>query len=202
MASDHRHELPTERSASQLNRVETLLASVRDIVSSLSRMSAQLEREVTHALHVQPPRSAPAGPPPPSEIDALELENSQLKQALEGRPVIEQAKGMLMSRHGCDADEAFQLLVLASRRDQRKVREVAVDVVASTRRHRGTSNDLGVSIVRHPAGTARPTPGPSGGTPTDRVHAVPVPGRATPANVSPPRRVTLPPDAPVDVPQR
>ena len=43
--------------AVQVERVETLLAAVRDIVSSLGATSAQLEREVAQAL-----RSTPAAP--------------------------------------------------------------------------------------------------------------------------------------------
>jgi hypothetical protein len=170
---------PADDVSGQAQRVEILLAAVRDIISSLHRMGAQLDREVTRML----PRAAGS-----TATSALEMENAQLKQALEGRPVIEQAKGMLMARHGCDADEAFQLLVLASRRDQRKVREVASDVVASVVRQRTKQDGLGVSIIRHPAGSGR----------RSAEVAVPTPGTAHPGN-TPPRKVTLPRDESVDV---
>jgi GAF domain-containing protein len=54
----------------------------------------------------------------------------QMRQALESRAVIEQAKGVLMGRHGCTADDAFALLVQQSQRTNRKLREVAQDLVA------------------------------------------------------------------------
>ncbi|MER5179139.1 ANTAR domain-containing protein [Streptomyces sp. NPDC002896] len=63
-------------------------------------------------------------------LDALEVlrtENRQLKEALEGRALIERAKGMLMASHGCDEATAFQLLVRLSREQRRKVRAVAED---------------------------------------------------------------------------
>ena len=58
--------------------------------------------------------------------------NMQL--AMESRAVIEQAKGVLMAQRGVDADAAFDMLREASQRSNRKLREVAVGVVESTRR--------------------------------------------------------------------
>ena len=52
-----------------------------------------------------------------------------LQEALRSRPVIEQAKGILMASQGCDADEAFDTLRRASQRENRKLRDVAVDFV-------------------------------------------------------------------------
>ena len=54
----------------------------------------------------------------------------QMRHALESRAVIEQAKGVLMARHGCSADEAFQLLVQQSQRTNRKLRDVAQELVS------------------------------------------------------------------------
>jgi GAF domain-containing protein len=56
----------------------------------------------------------------------------QLEEALESRSVIEQAKGVLMARHGVDAEEAFGLLRHQSQHRNVKLRVVAHDVVAST----------------------------------------------------------------------
>lgn len=53
----------------------------------------------------------------------------QLRQAMQSRSVIEQAKGILMARHGSSADEAFQLLVDVSQRSNRKLRDVAQALV-------------------------------------------------------------------------
>ena len=56
----------------------------------------------------------------------------QLQEALDSRAVIEQAKGVLMARQGCDPDEAFELLRQRSQSSNRKLRDVAADVVAYT----------------------------------------------------------------------
>jgi GAF domain-containing protein len=55
---------------------------------------------------------------------------SQLKIALHSRVVIEQAKGMTAERMGCEMDEAYQLLRWYGRNRNRRLREVAADVVA------------------------------------------------------------------------
>ena len=50
----------------------------------------------------------------------------QLQEALTGRAVIDQAKGVLMERHGATAAKAFTMLVNASLRTNRKLRDIAV----------------------------------------------------------------------------
>ena len=51
---------------------------------------------------------------------------ANLRQALSSRSVIDQAKGILMARHGYDADEAFTALSEISQRENVKVRDLAV----------------------------------------------------------------------------
>lgn len=51
--------------------------------------------------------------------------------AVEKRHFIEQAKGILMGRYRIDADAAFAMLAQASQHSQRKVRELAEEVVSS-----------------------------------------------------------------------
>jgi hypothetical protein len=58
---------------------------------------------------------------------------SHLENALESRDTIGQAKGILMARQGISADEAFEVLRRASQRSNRKLRDVAADVVAHQR---------------------------------------------------------------------
>ncbi|MFL6241186.1 MAG: GAF and ANTAR domain-containing protein [Actinomycetes bacterium] len=58
----------------------------------------------------------------------------QMREAMASRAVIEQAKGVLMARQGCDADTAFFLLVRMSQASHRKLRDVAADLVAETTR--------------------------------------------------------------------
>jgi GAF domain-containing protein len=52
-----------------------------------------------------------------------------LQVALQSRAVIDQAKGILMERHKLTADQAFQALSRASMRSNRKVRDIADDLV-------------------------------------------------------------------------
>jgi GAF domain-containing protein len=54
-----------------------------------------------------------------------------LERALETRGIIERAKGILMARTGSDADQAFESLRRASQRTNRKVFDLAQDIVAS-----------------------------------------------------------------------
>lgn len=53
-----------------------------------------------------------------------------LTQAMATRAVIEQAKGILMAAGGRTPDQAFALLVHASQRDNRKLRDIAAEIVA------------------------------------------------------------------------
>jgi PAS domain S-box-containing protein len=53
----------------------------------------------------------------------------QMRQAMESRAVIEQAKGMLIGAHGCTPDEAFQMLAKRSQHSNRKVHDIATAMV-------------------------------------------------------------------------
>jgi GAF domain-containing protein len=57
-----------------------------------------------------------------------------LQRALDSRAVIEQAKGILMGRHRCSADAAFDLLVRQSSESNRKLRDIARDIVDDVQR--------------------------------------------------------------------
>jgi GAF domain-containing protein len=56
-------------------------------------------------------------------------EVTQMKQAMASRAQIEQAKGVIMSEHRCNAEEAFRLLVEMSSHSNRKLRDVAQSVI-------------------------------------------------------------------------
>jgi GAF domain-containing protein len=60
-----------------------------------------------------------------------------LHLALESRAVIEQAKGILVAEHGYPPDEAFKRLSVLSQNTNRKVKDIAADLVAGRiqRRH-------------------------------------------------------------------
>lgn len=56
---------------------------------------------------------------------------NHLELALLSRAVIDQAKGVLMAVHSCTAEEAFQMLVEQSQRDNVKLRDVAKNLLDS-----------------------------------------------------------------------
>lgn len=58
-----------------------------------------------------------------------EKTRQSLERALQTRGIIDQAKGILMARTGSDADQAFESLRRASQRTNRKVSELAQEIV-------------------------------------------------------------------------
>jgi hypothetical protein len=62
---------------------------------------------------------------------------SRLRARLVTMPVIEQAKGVLISQQGCDADEAFELLRRASQRSNVPVRVLAEQIMRAARQASG-----------------------------------------------------------------
>ncbi|MFF5981473.1 ANTAR domain-containing protein [Streptomyces olindensis] len=87
--------------------------------------------------------SAPGSVPPPApassavameraeRLHILQEEVEQLRQAIVSRPVIDQARGILMATHGCTSDEAWHILRETSQLSNTKLREVAAAVTAS-----------------------------------------------------------------------
>jgi hypothetical protein len=64
------------------------------------------------------------------ERHAARTTEAGLREALEGRDVIGQAKGVLMVREGVGADEAFDILRRASQRLNVKLRQIAHSIAA------------------------------------------------------------------------
>ena len=62
-------------------------------------------------------------------FDSTRALAEQMENAMRSRAVIEQAKGVLMGRHGCSSDQAFDRLVTLSQNSNRKLREVAEEIV-------------------------------------------------------------------------
>ncbi|HZQ83196.1 MAG TPA: ANTAR domain-containing protein [Acidimicrobiales bacterium] len=62
------------------------------------------------------------------------VHEEQLRVAIASRDVIGQAKGLLMARESCTADEAFEILRRASQRENLKLREIAARMA---RQHSG-----------------------------------------------------------------
>ena len=64
-------------------------------------------------------------------IEMLEAQVHQLETALETRIVIEQAKGVLAAQSGTPIDGCFELLRRRSQLQNRKLREIAAEIVAA-----------------------------------------------------------------------
>ncbi|UNS98195.1 ANTAR domain-containing protein [Streptomyces tubbatahanensis] len=64
------------------------------------------------------------------QVEELRTEVEQLRQAAESRPVIDQARGMVMALAPCDAQTAWWVLVQVSQRSNVKLRRVARALVA------------------------------------------------------------------------
>ena len=60
--------------------------------------------------------------------------------AMQSRAVIEQAKGVLVARHGVTPDAAFELLALRSQHENRKLRSIAEEVVVTAAGRKGEGN--------------------------------------------------------------
>ena len=68
--------------------------------------------------------------------DGFEQELLTIREALETRDLIGQAKGIIMGSMGCSADEAFILLKKQSQAENRKLTDIAADIVLRTQRRR------------------------------------------------------------------
>jgi hypothetical protein len=118
---------PTDRLAAIGDR----LATLREQTAALSARAgdaATRSREVRAATPTGCDHRAQAEQMQ-AALDVLEHELDGLRTAMLTRGVIEQAKGMLMLRRGCDADEAFNVLVELSQTSHRKLVVVAEALV-------------------------------------------------------------------------
>ena len=122
-------------------RVGMMLSMARSLVSTMEGMLEQLQGEL--ALLEQDrseQHSQGSAPTAGAELEALREENGQLRDAMAGRGIIEQAKGIVMVESGCGAEDAFRLLVDRSRKERRKVRDIAQEIVsAASNQNRGAA---------------------------------------------------------------
>ncbi|WP_433496861.1 ANTAR domain-containing protein [Sphaerimonospora sp. CA-214678] len=70
------------------------------------------------------------------QFDDVLTDAAQMQEAMEGRSIIDQAKGILMSTSGCSADEAFEELRQVSQHHQVKVADLARMLVSERGRGR------------------------------------------------------------------
>jgi AmiR/NasT family two-component response regulator len=68
---------------------------------------------------------------------ALTMLVAQLQHALSTRETIGLAMGIIIARTGRDRDHAFRLLMEQSQHENRKLRDVAADIVSRAERQRG-----------------------------------------------------------------
>jgi len=68
------------------------------------------------------------------ERDSLRKLGQQLEEALTSRATIDLAKGIIMARHGCSADEAFARLVTVSRNTNTKLHDLSSRLVRAAER--------------------------------------------------------------------
>ncbi len=90
-------------------------------------------------LRAAPPAASGESADRPASLDDLRLELAGLRRAMESRATIEQAKGILMERFGIDATQAWRLMTRWPSERNRKVRDVARDLVEGRDPSRGRS---------------------------------------------------------------
>jgi GAF domain-containing protein len=73
--------------------------------------------------------------------DAQRL-SARLGEAMKSRATIEQAKGILMGAQRCGPDEAFELLIRASQRENVKLRDIARRIVEDAARRPGDGDGV------------------------------------------------------------
>jgi ANTAR domain len=87
-----------------------------------------------HAFRVGESRAADDvgedGLPRDEAVELLE-EKEQLKHAMESRPVIDMARGVLMAGFGCEPEEAWEILVTVSQHANVKLRHVAEAITSA-----------------------------------------------------------------------
>lgn len=66
------------------------------------------------------------------EFQALRSELEQTKSSLEERKVVEKAKGIVMAQRQCNEDEAYQLIRKLSMDNNKRIIEIAEQIVAIT----------------------------------------------------------------------
>ncbi|MCE0762691.1 ANTAR domain-containing protein [Pseudonocardia kujensis] len=88
----------------------------------------------------------PSRPDEASRESELLERVAQLETALRSRPAIEQAKGMIMVVHRCDDEQAFRVLIAVSQSCNRKLREVAAEIVAALPVDKPLPPDIAVAL--------------------------------------------------------
>ncbi|WP_419999426.1 ANTAR domain-containing protein [Streptomyces boninensis] len=127
---------PALRVESEINGRKAVLALSGELGHGtgevLSQAIAALPRQVDHVVLDM----TELGPPDEGAADSadppLATQVEQLREALRRRPVIDQARGVLMAAESCTADVAWEILREASQHSNIKLHWIAEAVVATT----------------------------------------------------------------------
>ncbi|MFJ5995291.1 ANTAR domain-containing protein [Streptomyces sp. NPDC092370] len=77
--------------------------------------------------------AAPATDPPPEDDQDLRAEVAQLRRAMQTRPTIDLARGILMASFGLSPETAWSVLVRTSQNTNTKLHSLAQDLVGTVR---------------------------------------------------------------------
>jgi hypothetical protein len=132
LRDDERHAAEVER-RDQLHLSELERRDQRHLEETEARDKLHVAETVARdSMHVRELEAR-------DELHAQELET--IRRALETRDLIGQAKGVIMASMGCSPDESFMLIVKQSQHENRKVTDVAAEIVqrATSRRRQAGS---------------------------------------------------------------
>ncbi|MEV0322694.1 ANTAR domain-containing protein [Streptomyces sp. NPDC050658] len=105
--------------------VQRANAAVRRLLSATGRLYLLSVPAEAH-------ETGPSGPPDDAEQD-LRTEICQLRRAMETRPVIDLARGVLMASYSLDAQDAWNVLVSLSQNTNTKLHLVAEELVSAVK---------------------------------------------------------------------
>ncbi|MFJ8590984.1 ANTAR domain-containing protein [Streptomyces sp. NPDC093598] len=101
------------------------------------------------------PPAVPAATPPQEDDQDLRAEVAQLRRAMQTRPTIDLARGILMASFGLSPEAAWSVLVRTSQNTNTKLHNLAQDLVGTVR---GTTlpEQVQEQLAAAVAGTSRP----------------------------------------------
>jgi hypothetical protein len=116
-----------ELSADARKRREATLALRARAQASCERTRVLIERSA--GAIISSPRATAFGEAPSLSAEGLMAEVANLRAALATRDLIWEAKLIIAAATGCDAEHAQRLLVQQSQHENRKLRDIAAEMV-------------------------------------------------------------------------
>lgn len=146
---------PSLRSGQSPGQPEGGAAASHDLEQDGSTAGAEHARDLENAIAVEL-----------AKVTGLEAQVADLREAIRGRRVIEQAKGLLMGTHRCDADRAWQLLKEASEDFDVPVRHLAFALTEAAAGQALAPFSIGTSsALRAAMSPSQPSNAANGGPP-------------------------------------